>query len=169
MDNNKKTNILIFVLIIIIVLLGSTLAYIITTNKNDNKTNNNDSNNSSTTSTTEKIKEIRKLITVDTSGIEYYAVYNDPEDDYPTLKIVSTKDKKNYQDILDLSLSLMSGYDNVPYNGYKVENNALYYINNDCENEGFKQGDEIKVTLNVNKYTLTKTGITYKGNAGIKC
>ena len=62
----------------------------------------------------------------------------------------------------------MSGYDNVPYNGYKVEDNALFYINNDCDSKEFNQGDEIKVTLKDNKYTLTKTGKTYKGNAGIK-
>lgn len=171
MNNNKKTNLLIFFLIVIIVLLSSLLIYIIVTDKDENTTNNNIS--STTTSTTTSTKaayiEKRELITKDTSGNEYYAVFIDPEDDYQILKIVSTKDKKNYQDVLDLSMTLMSGYDNVPYNGYKVEDNALFYINNDCDSKEFNQGDEIKVTLKDNKYTLIKTGKTYKGNAGIKC
>lgn len=168
MNNNKKQNLLIFALVIIIVLLSSLLIYTLVTNKKDGDSKNNNSS-STTTSKKESNKETRKLITTDSSGNEYYAVFIEPEDDYQTLKIVSTKDKKNYQDVLDLSMTLMSGYDNVPYNGYKVEDNALFYINNDCDSKEFNQGDEIKVTLKDNKYTLTKTGKTYKGNAGIKC
>lgn len=171
-NNNKKTNLLIFFLIVIIVLLSGLLVYIIVNDKDNNASKNNNTS-STTTSTTTSTKaayiEKRELITKDTSGNEYYAVFIDPEDDYQTLKIVSTKDKKNYQDVLDLSMSLMTGYDNVPYNGYKVEDNALFYINNDCDSKEFNQGDEIKVTLKDNKYTLIKTGKTYKGNAGIKC
>ena len=168
MNNNKKQNLLIFALVIIIVLLSSLLIYTLVTNKKNGDSKNNNSS-STTTSKKESNKETRKLITTDSSGNEYYAVFIEPEDDYQTLKIVSTKDKKNYQDVLDLSMTLMSGYDNVPYNGYKVEDNALFYINNDCDSKEFNQGDEIKVTLKDNKYTLTKTGKTYKGNAGIKC
>ncbi len=172
MNNNKKTNLLIFFLIVIIVLLSGLLVYIIVNDKDNNASKNNNTS-STTTSTTTSTKaayiEKRELITKDTSGNEYYALFIDPEEDYPTLKIVSTKDRKNYQDILDLSMSLMTGYDNVPYNGYKVEDNALFYINNDCDSKEFNQGDEIKVTLKDNKYTLIKTGKTYKGNAGIKC
>ena len=169
MNNNKKQNLLIFALVIIIVLLSGILIYILVTNKKGSDSKNNNSSSTTTTNKKESNKETRKLITTDSAGNEYYAVFIDPEDDYQTLKIVSTKDKKNYQDILDLSMTLMSGYDNVPYNGYKVEDNALFYINNDCDSKEFNQGDEIKVTLKDNKYTLTKTGKTYKGNAGIKC
>lgn len=173
MDNNKKTNLLIFFLIVIIVLLSSLLIYIIVTNKDDNTTkNNNNTSSVASTSSTTSVKaayiEKRELITVDDSGNEYYAVFIDPEDEYETLKIVSTKDRKNYQDILDLSMSLMTAYEDAPYNGYKIENGALYYINNDYDS-GYTCSGELKITLKDNTYNITITGKTYKGIAGIKC
>ena len=109
MNNNKKQNLLIFALVIIIVLLSGLLIYILVTNKKGSDSKNNNSSSTTTTNKKESNKETRKLITTDSAGNEYYAVFIDPEDDYQTLKIVSTKDKKNYQDVLDLSMTLMSG------------------------------------------------------------
>lgn len=168
MNNNKKQNLLIFALVIIIVLLSGLLIYILVTNKKGSDSKNNNSSSTTTTNKKASNKETRKLITTDSAGNEYYAVFIDPEDDYQTLKIVSTKDRKNYQDILDLSMSLMTGYEDAPYNGYKIENGALYYINNDYDS-GYSCSGELKVTLKDNKYNITSTGKTYKGNAGIKC
>ena len=171
MNNNKKTNLLIFFLIVIIVLLSSLLIYIIVTDKKDNTSKNNNTS-STTTSTTTSTKaayiEKKELITKDDSGNEYYALFIDPEDEYQTLKIVSTKDRKNYQDILDLSMSLMTGYEDAPYNGYKIEDGALYYINNEYDS-GYSCSGELKVTLKDNKYNITSTGKNYKAIAGIKC
>lgn len=168
MNNNKKQNLLIFALVIIIVLLSGLLIYILVTNKKGSDSKNNNSSSTTTANKKESNKETRKLISIDSAGNEYYAVFIDPEDDYQTLKIVSTKDRKNYQDILDLSMSLMTGYEDAPYNGYKIEDGALYYINNDYDS-GYSCSGELKVTLKDNKYNITSTGKTYKGNAGIKC
>ena len=176
MDNNKKTNLLIFSLVIIIVLLSGLLIYTLTSNKNNENNTNNTNNNSNTTTKKEnKDKETRKdLITTDSLGNEYYIVTKnikseDEEPGHSILTIVSTKDKKNYQDILDLTFVLYSVYTDAPYEGYKIEDGNLYYVNSDGDNEQFGCGEEVKVTLNNNKYTLNKTGNTYKDGAGERC
>ena len=162
MDSNKKTNLLIFSLIIIIVLLATLLVIVVKKNK--------DSKEDNTPKTTVKSEngEKRELITTDASENTYYVVYLNTDEER-TLKIISTTDGINFRHVVDLSNNLDSGYENVPYDGYKIEGDTLYYITNDCDSRIFKQGDELKLTLNDNAYTLKKSGKTYKANAGVKC
>ena len=77
--------------------------------------------------------------------------------------------KEDYKDILDLTFTLYGVYLDAPYEGYKIEEGNLYYVNSDSDNEQFECGEEVKVTLNNNKYTLSKTRNTYKNGAGQKC
>ena len=169
MDNNKKTNLLIFSLVIIIVLLSGLLIYVSTTKKKSNEAP------KDSEEVIEGVKIIKKLITTDSSGNDYYVINmyiedeDFPEHSYEVLKIYSTKDNKTYSDILDLTHMLYSVYTDAPYEGYKIEDGNLYYVNSDGDNEQFGCGEEVKVTLNNNKYTLNKTGNTYKDGAGERC
>lgn len=169
MNNNKKQNLLIFALIFIIVLLSGLLIYGLTSKKATNTTP------KDSEEVIDGVKIIKKLITTDNSGNDYYIIDmfieddDSPEHSYETLKIYSTKDSKTYKDILDLTFTLYGVYLDAPYEGYKIEEGNLYYVNSDSDNEQFECGEEVKVTLNNNKYTLSKTRNTYKNGAGQKC
>lgn len=169
MNSNKKQNLLIFALIFIIVILSGLLIYVLTTKKESNSTQ------KDSEEVIEGVKITKRLINTDSSGNDYYIIdlYIDdedfPEHSYESLKIYSTKDNKTYNNILDLTRMLYSVYTDAPYEGYKIEDGNLYYVNSDGDSEQFECGEEVKVTLNNNKYTLTKTGKTYKDGAGERC
>lgn len=108
-----------------------------------------------------------KFVSKDTSGNSYYVVYVDTDEEQ-VLKIISTLDEKNYYDILDLTMSIYTGYEDAPYVGYKIESGAVFYINN-YYNSGYNCSEELKVTLKDNKYNITSTGKTYIPISGMKC
>ena len=168
--NNDK-NIIIAFLLVIVISLSGVLLYVYSNKKNTVDTSKHEELIKNAIKGTEKLE----LINIDDNKNAYYIVSGSiPVTEGPNdlLKVVYVNGDF-VKEVVDLSYITTTSFLDAPYRKYKISDNVLYFVTNDCgvaRLEEYKAGTEVSVTFKDGKATNVKsTGNIYKEGAGAKC